>query len=104
MAKWHKSAERAKDYTRRPTQGERAMNTESVNFIKDHALLLKEKYNESLAKINEADIKGEDSSFYKGQSLAYYDALDLIKSQVEAFGYNSKEVNLVVPEFGKQAT
>jgi len=28
----------------------------------------------------------------------------LIKSQVEAFGYNSKEVNLVVPEFGKQAT
>ncbi|MBE9075585.1 hypothetical protein [Microcystis sp. LEGE 08355] len=79
------------------------MNTESVNFIKDHALLLKEKYNESLAKINEADLKGEDSSFYKGQSLAYYDALDLIKSQVEAFGYNSKEVNLVVPEFGKQA-
>jgi len=52
------------------------MNTESVNFIKDHALILKEKYNESLAKINEADIKGEDSSFYKGQSLAYYDALD----------------------------
>jgi len=64
------------------------MNTESVNFIKDHALILKEKYNESLAKINEADIKGEDSSFYKGQSLAYYE----------------KEVNLVVPEFGKQAT
>lgn len=80
------------------------MNTESVNFIKDNVLLLQEKYNESLAKINEADIKGEDSSFYKGQNFAYYDALDLIKSQVEAFGYNSNEVPVTVPEFGKPAT
>ena len=80
------------------------MNTESLNFIKDHVLLLQEKYNESLAKINEADIKGEDSSFYKGQNFAYYDALELIKSQVEAFGYNSKEVPVAVPEFGKPAT
>ncbi len=80
------------------------MNTESVNFITDHVLLLQEKYNESLAKINEADIKGEDSSFYKGQNFAYYDALELIKSQIEAFGYNSKEVPVAVPEFGKPAT
>lgn len=29
------------------------MNTESVNFIKDHVLFLQEKYNESLAKIKE---------------------------------------------------
>ena len=77
------------------------MNTEFVNFIKDHVLLLQEKYNESLAKINEADIKGEDSSFYKGQNFAYYDALELIKSQVEAFGYNSKEISVTIPEFGE---
>lgn len=79
------------------------MNTESVNFIKDYVLLLQEKYNESLAKINEADIKGEDSSFYKGQNFAYYDALELIKSQVEAFGNDSKEMGITVPEFGKPA-
>jgi hypothetical protein len=65
------------------------MNPESVNFIKDHVLLLKEKYNESLQQINEANIKGEDSSFYK--------------SQVEAFGYNSTEVKVALPEFGKPA-
>jgi len=79
------------------------MNTESVNFIKDHVFLLQEKYNESLVKINESDIKDEDSSFYKGQNFAYYDALELIKSQVEAFGYNSKEIPVAVPEFGKPA-
>ncbi|GBF82371.1 hypothetical protein [Aphanothece sacrum] len=79
------------------------MNPESVNFIKDHVLLLKEKYNESLQQIKEANIKGEDSSFYKGISLAYYDSLELIKSQVEAFGYNSTEVKVALPEFGEPA-
>jgi hypothetical protein len=79
------------------------MNTESANFIKDHVLLLQEKYNESLAKINEADIKSEDSSFYKGQNFAYHDAIELIKSQVEAFGYNSTEFAVAIPEFGKPA-
>jgi hypothetical protein len=48
------------------------MNTESVNFIKDHALLLKEKYNESLAKINEADIKGEDSWEHLTYAISNY--------------------------------
>jgi hypothetical protein len=104
MASGHQSAERAKEYIRRDNQGKKAMNTESVNFIKDYVLLLQENYNESLAKINEANLKGEDSSFYQGQNFAYYAALDLIKSQLEAFGYNSKEITVVVPEFGKPAT
>ena len=55
----------------------------------------------SITKLQEAQ---GGRSVNKLTMPATYDALDLIKSQVEAFGYNSKEIPVAVPEFGKPAT
>ena len=41
--------------------------------------------------------------FRSGQNLAYYDTLDLLHSQLLAFGIPTQELEPVVPELGQPA-
>ncbi|MFB2875546.1 hypothetical protein [Floridanema aerugineum] len=76
------------------------MNQELQNFIQDYVTLLQEKYNQSLIKTEKSQNEA-DAAFYQGASFTYYDALDILKSQLEAFGYEIESFNRIVPEFGK---
>jgi hypothetical protein len=79
------------------------MNQELHHFIKDYIELLQEKYNQSLIQTEQAEHE-TDVAFAQGTTFAYYDALDLLKAQLESFGYEVKESELLnLPEFGKAA-
>lgn len=63
------------------------INKELENFLNDLVLILQEKYSQTLLEgLNETQ---EEKYLKLGSKLAYYDALDLIKSQLIAFGYNT---------------
>jgi hypothetical protein len=76
------------------------MNEELHGFVKDLFVLIQEKYDASLAKepAPESEI---DVAYHQGISFAYYDVLDLIRSQLIAFGYNEEASALAAPQFGK---
>lgn len=76
------------------------MNQELDNFIKDYINLLREKYEIALIKSQKSDLE-VDAAFHQGASFTYYDALDLLKSQLEAFGYDIEKLEPIVPELGK---
>lgn len=79
----------------------RTMDESFENFIAYLIELLKEKYNDTLhVPEDESESK---RSFRDGLNLAYYDVLDLIQSQLEAFGYDTKPFGVIVPELGKKA-
>jgi hypothetical protein len=42
-----------------------------------------------------------DVPFHQGASFAYYDSLDLLKSQLEAFGDELDSYEPIVPDLGK---
>jgi hypothetical protein len=82
------------------TPGERYMkHTELIAFLKDLMPLLQEKYNNTLGPRREGENEA-DYQFRNGQNFAYYDTLDLIHSQLLAFGIPAKELEPVVPSFG----
>jgi Mg2+/Co2+ transporter CorB len=69
------------------------------DFLDDLIKILHEKYNDSLrAEEDESEL---DKSFRSGCSFAYYDALELIESQLKAFGYDTKQFGVITPEYGK---
>jgi len=76
------------------------MNEELHRFLKDLFILLQDKYDESLTgestPTSEADV-----AYRRGATFAYYDTLDLIRSQVIAFGYDEEAAEFAVPELGK---
>ena len=76
------------------------MNEELHGFLKDIFTLLQEKYDESLAA-ESVPAPEADVAFRQGATFAYYDVLDLIRSQIKAFGYEDEASGFVVPEFGK---
>ncbi|HYN25013.1 MAG TPA: hypothetical protein VES69_08200, partial [Pyrinomonadaceae bacterium] len=71
-------------------------------FLKDLFVLLQEKYDESLAEDSKPESEA-DVAYRQGATLAYYDVLDLIRSQLIAFGYEEEASEFPVPEFGKSA-
>ena len=73
------------------------MTQELQNFIQDYVTLLQEKYNQSLIKVEKSETEA-DAAFYQGASFTYYDALDLLKSQLEVFGYDIESFETIVPE------
>jgi hypothetical protein len=75
------------------------MNDECKGFIRDVVVLLQEKYNASLMSVSGCSLPDE-AQYYSGANFAYFDALDLIRSQLLAFGYIDL-CKTVTPEFGK---
>lgn len=78
------------------------MNEELKNFVGDLITLLQEKYNLSLEELNEDEDEDETDIAYKqGLCFAYFDALDLIRSQLLAFDYDPNEFKSIEPVLGK---
>ena len=74
--------------------------TELIAFLKDLMPLIQEKYNRTLGPRQEGESEG-DYQFRNGQNFAYYEALDLLYSQLLAFGVPTQELEPVVPELGQ---
>ncbi len=77
------------------------MNEELSNFLKDLITLLQEKYDQSHTE-KQAGGTEADFAFQQGAGFAYYDALDLIRSQLIAFGYDVESLEPIVPHLGKK--
>lgn len=77
-------------------------HAELIAFLKDLTLLLQGKYNDTLGSCRAGESEA-DSQFRSGQNFAYYDVLDLIRSQLCAFGISAPELEPVVPELGQPA-
>ena len=73
---------------------------ELVGFLKDLTILLQGKYNDTLGSRRKRESEA-DYQFRIGQNFAYYDALDLIRSQLLSFGIPTQELEPVVPELGQ---
>ncbi len=73
------------------------MNEELSNFLSDLIKLLQEKSDQSLEE-GKKSVNETDAAFQQGLNFAYYDALDLIRSQLEAFGYDAEAFGRFVPE------
>ena len=77
-------------------------HAELIAFLKDLTILLQEKYNDTLASRRDGESEA-DYQFRNGQNFAYYDALDLIHSQLLSFAVPMQELEPVVPELGRPA-
>lgn len=77
------------------------MNEELNNFVKDLITLLQEKYDHSHSEKQKGDTEA-DVAFHQGAGFAYCDALDLIRSQLMAFGYDVESIEPIVPHLGKK--
>jgi hypothetical protein len=73
---------------------------ELLAFLKDLTVLTQEKYHTTLGPCREEE-KEADYQFRIGQNFAYYDVLDIIHSQLLAFGIPAQELGPVVPEPGQ---
>ncbi|BCU82856.1 hypothetical protein JIR001_26390 [Polycladomyces abyssicola] len=71
------------------------------SFLGDLIEIVHDKYHDSLqAEQDESDL---DKTFRLGCNFAYYDVLELIESQLRAFGYDTKQFGVIAPEFGKMS-
>ncbi|HEY3373446.1 MAG TPA: hypothetical protein VGK02_00050 [Candidatus Aquicultor sp.] len=75
------------------------MSEQMINFIKDLITLYQEKYNETL--FEEKGESEQDKVFRLGSNIAYYDCLDILESQLKAFGYDTEIFGVITPELGK---
>jgi len=100
MVKRYCATAKTKNDSGRNTSGERIVNRELHNFVKVYITLLQEKYTQYLRKAEKSETEA-DAAFARGAIFTYYDALDLLKSQLEAFGYDLESSELIVPELGK---
>jgi hypothetical protein len=76
------------------------MNRELKDFTEDLVKIIQEKYNETLTESQKVQSEG-DAAFQKGLNFAYYDVLDLIDSQLTAFGFRDDVMGKIAPELGK---
>ncbi|MDI6619742.1 MAG: hypothetical protein QME45_13995 [Clostridiales bacterium] len=76
------------------------MSEELKNFINDLIIIVQEKYNDSLKA---ADNENEhDKAFRQGANFAYYDALDIIESQLKSFSLIDIIPQQIVPILGQE--
>jgi hypothetical protein len=81
--------------------GEKAVKHEELMaFLKDLTCLIQERYNNTLGSSRDGENEA-DYQFRNGQNFAYYDALDLIHSQLLAFDIAKQELEPIVPELGQ---
>lgn len=79
-----------------------SMDEQLKGYLHDLIILLHEKYNDTLEDIeNEKD---DDKVYRTGKNFAYYDALDLIESQLNTFGYDVKQIGKIAPNLGNKAS
>jgi hypothetical protein len=76
------------------------MNQELKNFTEDLIKIIQEKYNESLSESKKLQSEA-DAAYQLGLNFAYYDMLDLIDSQLTAFGFRDEVMHTIAPELGK---
>ncbi len=72
-------------------------------FLKDMLPLIQEKYDATLGPPHAGESEA-DYQFRNGQNFAYYESLDLIYSQLLAFGIPTRELEPVVPELGQPSS
>ena len=75
-------------------------HAELIAFLHDLTRLIQEKYHDTLGARGAGE-SDTDDQFRHGQNFAYYDTLDLIHSQLLAFGIPTQELEPVVPELGQ---
>ena len=76
------------------------MDEQLRNFLNDLITLIQERYNETLNV--PLDESAEDKSYRLGSNFAYYDVLDLVKSQISAYGYDSSSLEKILPIIGEE--
>ncbi len=76
------------------------MSQKVQGFMHDLIILLQEEYNSSLADSKAPGTEAQ-VAFNDGANLAYYHVLDLVRLQLEAFGYYNEKLGPVVPELGQ---
>ena len=67
------------------------------HFLIDLINIIQDKYNESIISNNE-----NEEQYMLGLNFAYYDILDVIKNQLESFGYDLSDFNNITPNIGKK--
>ena len=72
------------------------------HFMHDLVWLIKEEYNESLDRALRAE-SDHEKALQEGQSWAYHHVLELIESQLTAFGNDSPMFTNLAPEPGQKA-
>lgn len=76
------------------------MNKQLNDFLNDLVIIIQEKYDETLnSPLNE---NAEDKLYRLGSNFGYYDVLDLIKSQVLAYGYDPSNLGEISPVIGQK--
>lgn len=78
------------------------MNDELKGYLHDLVIILHEKYNDTLQHSTK-EPEG-DKAFRVGMNHAYYDALDIIESQLTTFGYDVKQIGNIAPDLGERAS
>jgi hypothetical protein len=76
------------------------VQNEMKNFLIDLIYEIQEKYNQTLIPIEEEDL--EEKNYRLGTNFAYYDVLELIESQLRAFGYKLDEIGQITPILGEK--
>ena len=67
------------------------------HFLIDLINIIQDKYNESIISNND-----NEEQYMLGLNFAYYDILDVIKNQLESFGYDLSDFNNITPNIGKK--
>jgi hypothetical protein len=75
------------------------MNDDLHNFLKDLFVHIQKMYDNSVADESKAGNEA-DAAYSLGTIMAYYSVLDLIKSQLNAFGYDKESSEFIVPKLG----
>ncbi len=76
------------------------MGENLLNFIGDLITLIQERYNLTIDEpLNESET---DKAFRLGSNLAHYSDLDLIESQLSAYGIESKSFGVITPVLGER--
>lgn len=76
------------------------MDEQLKNFLGDLITLIQEKYNETLNVPLGENV--EDKSYRLGLNFAYYDVLELVESQISAYGYDWSSSGKISPSIGEK--
>ena len=78
------------------------MEIKLEHFVHDLVWLIKKDYNDSLHRMRTSNVEAE-RLFAEAQHLAYFDVLQLIENQLQAFGAREEFYKGVAPEPGQEA-
>jgi hypothetical protein len=76
------------------------VENEMKYFLIDLIKEIQEKYNETLTELEEENL--EEKNYRLGTNFAYYDILELIESQLNAFGFSTDEFGQITPVLGEK--